>query len=159
GGGAVPRQFSFTLPDGPLGAGQIVVAVTTNANSAITERNDAVTASTNNTSTIGFTSSLAHYADLEVNNLSASATQGFPGGQVALSGNDINVGTKDASGSWVDSVYISSDPSGSGGQFLGAFPVTGVLSAGDGTGIANSATVTLPAFGVGNRYFVINTDA
>jgi hypothetical protein len=56
GGSSAARQFSFTLPTASLGSGQIQIAVTTNSDSVILERNNNGTASTNNTTSITVTS-------------------------------------------------------------------------------------------------------
>src|SRR5262249_32108539 len=52
GGSSAVRQYSFTLPSGSLGSGQIQISVTTNSDNAILERNDDGTASSNNTASI-----------------------------------------------------------------------------------------------------------
>ena len=78
GGSGAAQQYSFTLPTGSLGSGQIQITITTNSDSAVLERNDDGTASTNITANITVTSAptitWANPADI-VYGTALSATQ------------------------------------------------------------------------------------
>src|SRR6185436_1554002 len=65
-GASRQRQFSFKLPDGTAGAGQIQVTATVNYQRTVVE-SDSV--GTNNTATVTQTSAIAPYPDLQVSGL------------------------------------------------------------------------------------------
>ncbi len=99
---------SFTLPDGGPGVGTITVTVTVNSNSAESEYNAAGTAGNNDNSLIGFTSTLANYADLVVASGSLSVTPGSPlsGGAVTVKWQDKNQGDGAVSSAFQDYVLV-----------------------------------------------------
>ncbi len=114
--GASPGlQFSFTLPDGVAGTGQIQFTVTTNAGNTVAEGNPGGTASTNNTAAVTITSALASYPDLQVTNVAVAAPSGMvAGGTYVLSWDDANNGaaTTPAGTSWNDQVTITNMTTG-----------------------------------------------
>ena len=60
-GGSLPQAYSFTLPQGFAGTGNLVFTVTTDADNQIVEFNPSGTGETNNTATLTATSTLATY--------------------------------------------------------------------------------------------------
>ena len=60
-GGSVPQAYSFTLPQGLAGTGNLLFTVTTDADNQIIESNASGTGETNNTATLTVTSTLATY--------------------------------------------------------------------------------------------------
>ena len=83
-GAAVARSYSFTLPDGTLGAGTLTVAITTDSNNEVVEGFSGTTPETNNTTAASFTSSLRPYPDLVVSALSVSPAAVQTGSMDAL---------------------------------------------------------------------------
>jgi hypothetical protein len=63
------RQFSFTLPNGSSGAGNLQITVTADGNNNIFEYNAGGTAEANNASSVAAISTLAAYPDLAVTNI------------------------------------------------------------------------------------------
>ena len=102
-GGAAGRSAQFTLPDGNLGVGPLVITVTTDSTNLIFEYNGSGTGETNNTATINATSTLGAYPDLTVTN---PGITGDSTGLVTVGWSDANIGTAAASGSWTDSVVL-----------------------------------------------------
>jgi subtilase family serine protease len=92
-----PRSYSFTLPNGTAGVGQLQVSVTTDIYNNIFEYNAAGTAETNNTTTTTASSTLAPYPDLAVSNVSTSALAG-PGQTVPVTWTVTNSGNATATG-------------------------------------------------------------
>ena len=60
-GGSFPQAYSFTLPQGFAGTGNLAFTVTTDADNQIFEFNASGTGETNNTATLSATSTLATY--------------------------------------------------------------------------------------------------
>ena len=75
-----PRQFTFTLPDGLAGVGQIEFDVTTDENNAIVEYNTVGTAESNNTAQVTRTSILGDAPDLQVENITLDPATGLESG-------------------------------------------------------------------------------
>src|SRR5438045_3098288 len=92
-GAAVARSYSFTLPDGTLGAGTLTVAITTDSNNEVVEGFSGTTPETNNTTAASFTSSLRPYPDLVVSALSVSPAAVQTGQSVTVSWHTDNTGT------------------------------------------------------------------
>ena len=69
------RQYSFVLPDGYPGAGDLQILVTTDWSNNLLEYNAGGTAEMNNAATINATSTLASYPDLTVSDISASGNR------------------------------------------------------------------------------------
>ena len=108
-GGQAARSYSFTLPDGATGVGNLRVVVTVNSNSAETEYNTGGTAQANNTSApLTFASTLANYADLIVkpNTLSVQPASPQSGNQLTVNWNDQNVGDGAVSAAFYDYVLV-----------------------------------------------------
>ena len=60
-GGSWPQAYSFTLPQGTPGVGNLTVTVTADVNNQVVEYNSSGTAVTNNTATLSVQSALAAY--------------------------------------------------------------------------------------------------
>jgi hypothetical protein len=159
-GGSHQRSYSFTLPDGNAGAGELAITITADSSNSVFEFNPAGTGETNNTTTASVTSTLAHYADLVVTALVAPTT--------ALSSNpailDVdltvhNQGDGDATGSWSDAIYISTDGvvGNADDRLVDTFSGSGPLAA--GASYTRKLHLTLPQNLDGTRYLYALTDA
>src|SRR5262249_21629436 len=86
-----PRHYSFTLPDGRLGAGQIEVTVTADYYNQLFEHKAAGDPEKNNSATRTFTSALAPYPDFSVASLTVTSDTGLhSGADVTVSWDDVN---------------------------------------------------------------------
>ena len=94
--------------------------------------------------------------DLVVTNIIAP-TEAVSGQQVDLSWTLKNEGTRDASGTWIDQVFLSTDDQPGGDQFFGAFRFTGTIAVGQS--VVRSQSISLPLLLSGDRFVVIRTDA
>jgi hypothetical protein len=154
-GQAAARQYSFTLPEGTAGAGQLVISITTDSGKAIFENNADGGAETNNTASINAVANLAAYADLAPTNVVVPATAAA-GQNIQVSWTDLNLGNSTAVGPWSDQVFISDTPNGTG-QLLGTFQINNVIAA------SNSLVITqalaLPAFAVGDQWIIVKANA
>ena len=102
------QHDSFQLPNGPAGAGQLQVTVTTNSTTAFPEFNTSGTASSNNIASLTVTSALAPYPDLQVTNLAVQPATGLQsGGNLVVSWSDSNSGNGSVAGSFDDKVTIT----------------------------------------------------
>ena len=160
-GQSAPQRYTFPLPDGAAGAGQIEATVTVNSTSSLFEYNTAGTAFSNDTAAVQVTSAIAPYPDLQVENLGISTANIYSGGSLVLHWQDANLGNGPASSSWDDRVIITNLSSS---QTLATstlvYDVTklGTLAAGS---VGNQQlAVTLPAgmASVGTLQFSVTTD-
>ncbi|HKQ38257.1 MAG TPA: CARDB domain-containing protein, partial [Verrucomicrobiae bacterium] len=150
-GGSRARQQTFQLPEGARAVGRLEVSVTTDIYGSLAEFNEG-----NNGSQAQVTVAARPYPDLVVTNITSPAS-GRPGQTVPVIWTIRNVGTVPATGSWSDHLFLSADTSIGADQFLSALSFSGTLNAGQS--ITRTQQVTLPNFGTGNRYFVVETDA
>jgi len=100
-GGLRARQFSYTLPDGLRGTGQIQITVAADAFNQIFEFNTGgtSTAESNNTATVTVASLLAPAPDLQVSNLQLTPSAGLKSGDGAVLSWDVqNTGNASAVG-------------------------------------------------------------
>ena len=157
------QQYTFNLPDGAPGVGQLVVTVTTNYNDAVYEYNSSGTAETNNTSSVSTTSTLANYADLVVapNSLTVTPSSPQSGGSVTVTWMDENQGDGAVNGAFTDSVLVQQVNGASlttitSGTVSGPSP----LAAGATSG-TQSFNFTLPAgaAGTGDIRITVTTDS
>lgn len=155
-GGSKARQFTFTLPNGSAGAGQLLISVTTDGSQLIRESNTDGTGEANNTSTTTATATLAAYPDLIVASITAPATV-VAGETITVSWVVQNQGTATANGSWTDHLYLSTDLAIGDDLYLGSFPFTG--SIGSGSTLDRQAQIVVPAFISGNTRVVVRTNA
>ncbi len=162
-GSSAAQQYTFNLPDGAPGVGQLVVTVTTNYDKQIYEFNSSGTAQTNNTSSVTTASTLAKYADLLVapNSLTVTPSSPQSGGSVTVTWMDENQGDGAVSGAFSDSVLVqqvngSSLTNITSGTVSGPSP----LAAGATSG-TQSFAFTLPdgAAGTGAIRVTVTTDS
>ena len=92
-GEVIARQLSFDLPDGPAGAGNIVVTILTDAQDDIVESFGTDTPETNNELSFTFTSTLPPYPDLIVDDQSATPAALQTGEESVISWSIENAGT------------------------------------------------------------------
>ncbi len=107
-----PQQYTFNLPDGPPGVGQLVVTVTTDYYNQIYEYNSSGTAESNNTSSVTTTSTIAPYPDLQVTSLATTPSSPESGQTVTVTWNDANTGNAAVSGSFSDYVSVLNTTTG-----------------------------------------------
>jgi hypothetical protein len=105
-GGARNRQYNFTLPNGPAGAGDLQFIVTANAFNNQYEANAGGTAQLNNTATLEQTITLADYPDLQVAGLNATNSQLRSGGVVGIAWSDKNSGPGTVSSLFHDRIVV-----------------------------------------------------
>jgi hypothetical protein len=94
--------------------------------------------------------------DLVVSNITAP-TAAVSGQQVEVVWTLTNQGLVDATGTWTDAVYLSSDFSVGSDRYLAAFPFTGTIAAGQS--VERRQLVTVPIDFNGDYRFVVSTDA
>jgi hypothetical protein len=154
------RQYSFALPNGAAGTGQIQVTVTTNSTRAIHESDSSSTADTNNTASVTVSSALAPYPDLQVTGLTAIPATGLQSGNtITLQWNDTNTGgASTGSANWVDAVVATNLTTGS---TLFSAVVPGGNSLGAGQSRAEQDAFPLPdgSAGVGQIQFTVTANA
>ena len=100
-----------------------------------------------------------HFNDvgpLVVSSILAPATA-VSGAQIDISWTLTNQGTHDATGSWNDQLFLSSDQTPGGDQFLGSFSFVGTIAAGQS--VVRSQPITLPLVISGNRWTILKADA
>ncbi|MHB1558117.1 MAG: SdrD B-like domain-containing protein, partial [Isosphaeraceae bacterium] len=160
GAASAQQQFTFSLPNGTPGTGEIRVTVVTDSGESVKEYDASGNpAYTNNTASTDVTSTLAPSPDLVVQSIvvnNGSSAQVLPNQTIPVAWNDANQGTFAADGTWVDQVFLSSDALGTQDlQLLASVPVTANVS--PGTSLPESTTITIPATDVGNKYVVVET--
>jgi uncharacterized membrane protein len=154
-GDSTSRTFAFTLPNGLPGVGQLQVTVTADSGSSLLEFNPDGTPRTVVPATLSGSSTLAPYPILVVGTVSAPSTTVL-GQPVMVSWTDVNQGTADATGSWVDRIYLYSSLTDTNPTLVASVPFSGTVPAGQATPL--SATVNLPTSLVGNFFFGVTTD-
>ena len=150
------RQLVFRLPDGTNGAGTLQVEVSADTFAQITEINGSGTGELNNTATNQFSSSLTAYPDLVAGNVQYPAS-GVAATPVAVSWSVTNIGPGSAAGAWSEQVFLSDDAVLGADQLIATFAFTNTLA--PGGSITRTQSVTLPLFGLGNRWFVVRIDS
>ncbi|MBE9160631.1 putative Ig domain-containing protein [Nodosilinea sp. LEGE 06152] len=93
--------------------------------------------------------------DLVVSNIVAPV-KGIAGQQIEVAWTITNQGTKDATGTWTDSIYLSGDQQLGNDQALGSFSFTGTIAARQS--ITRQQLVTLPTDLTGDRWVVVQAD-
>src|SRR5262249_32292762 len=97
------RQFTYTLPNGPRGVGQIQITMATDSGNVIAEANLAGSAEANNSASITVESTRAPAPDLQVVNLRTEPAAGLlSGSTVVLRWDDFNGGDGVVGRSFVD---------------------------------------------------------
>src|SRR5262249_37795347 len=95
--------------------------------------------------------------DLRVSNVQPSASTGEPGQSLTVTWTATNAGTAEATGNWVDRLYLSSDGTFNGATLLASVANAGSLAAGASRSV--SVTVTLPRLADGDYTLLVLTDA
>ncbi len=104
--GSAAVSYTFQLPNGPPGVGNLLVSVTTDYYDTILEYYPGGVGYTNNTTTITAVSTLAAYPDLQVSGLTVVTANPESGQPVTVDWNDANTGNGPVSGSFSDSVTV-----------------------------------------------------
>ncbi len=151
-GQAEAHQYSFTLPNGTAGAGQLSIKVTADAGGSLLEYNQSGVIDTNRSASITGQSTLASYPDLATSNVVAPTTA-VPGQQVTVNWTLSNAGTASAGGPWTEQVYVATDSAGNNETLLQSYQYAGPLAAGQS--IPRTATVQLPNLAAGNYWIVV----
>ncbi|MDR0673568.1 MAG: putative Ig domain-containing protein, partial [Zoogloeaceae bacterium] len=155
------RSFTFRLPDGLKGTGDISITITTDQNAAGTdvlfETNAEGNAEANNSSSITVTSAALPCADLRIESFNAPSSA-IRGESVTLSWVVSNHGQVDASTGWNDQIVFSRNSTlGDGDDIvLGSFRHDGGLAVDDM--YTRTETVSLPASVSGYYYLWVVTD-
>ncbi len=151
-GATVTQQYSFTLPNGGAGVGQIEFTVTADFNQNVStpagEPNDTVT--------LTETSTLAPYAELVPSSITAPASVD-PGAQTSVAWTLTNSGSAAATGPWTEQVFLATDASGDNRTLLAAQSFSGSLAAGQS--VARSIDLQIPNLSPGNYWIVVTEDA
>ncbi|MGE3817844.1 MAG: putative Ig domain-containing protein, partial [Isosphaeraceae bacterium] len=161
GGASAPQEFSFTLPTGTAGTGDIRVSVTTDSASEVAERNNAGSGEANNAASVTVTSSLAA-PDLQVTGLTVVSTTALQSGVgLTVRWRDENTGNVPVTGTFYDRLVVTNATTGEAlatstlvwdGARDGAIPA--------GAGRDRQYALTLPdgARGAGELRFSVTTD-
>ncbi|MGA2068563.1 MAG: CARDB domain-containing protein, partial [Thermoguttaceae bacterium] len=163
-GGSLARQYAFTLPQGPDGAGQIAVTVTTNGYHNVLEYNTAGTAETNNTAVVTTSSTLPPYPDLQVTNLAVAPVAGLQSGDVlTVTWEDANTGVAAVGSEFYDHVVVQNLTTGqtAASQDLAYDPsVAGNGAIAAGAARARQLAISLPhgTPGAGQLSVTVTTD-
>lgn len=154
------HNATIRLPDGPDGAGNFTVRVTADAYNYLSERNDTHDAESNNVtqSDTWITTTVADYADLQVENLTLDTTNAHSSGSVTVAWDDANHGSGNIGGYYYDTIEIrnTADDSIVTSQ---SFYLSGVPAA--GTSAHRSYQISLPdgPTGAGTLYAVVRTNS
>ncbi|MDO8268888.1 MAG: CARDB domain-containing protein, partial [Moraxellaceae bacterium] len=115
-GASLSRDYDFLLPNGDAGVGDLQVTVTTDAYGYQYEHNgngiDPSTAESNNSATAATSSTIAPYADLQVQDLVATPSSLHSGEVLHISWNDTNTGNLAAGSSWYDRIVVRNTTTG-----------------------------------------------
>jgi hypothetical protein len=112
-GGSAARSYSFNLPNGPAGAGDLTITVTVNSNNNVYEYNSLGTAETNNSASVPAISQLAVYPDLQVQNLAVVPVAGLQSsGVMTINWSDANTGNGPVTGSFTDLLQVVNTTTG-----------------------------------------------
>ena len=150
------RHYTFRLPDGPIGAGELEFSVTANHQFQVFEANEAGTGRSNNTTSVVVTSVLAPYPDLVITEIVVPA-EAYSGQAIPISWTIRNQGDAPASGPWTDQVYLSTDPAAGGDELFGSFSFNGTLAV--GASMTRIQAVSLPLDYSGDRFVVVHVNS
>ncbi|MCW9030677.1 MAG: hypothetical protein OQK58_04255 [Gammaproteobacteria bacterium] len=155
------RSFTFRLPDGVRGAGDIEIEVFADQNSAGTsilyETNINNDAEANNASTTQFYSNSKAYADLSVTSIAVPNTA-IPGAPLNITWEVSNQGSANTTEQWHDQIIISTDSiiGNANDIIIGSVQHNGTLAQGES--YIQTATFVLPEIVDGNYYIAVVTD-
>ena len=142
-GGLLQAEYTFTLPDGAPGVGQIQITVYADDRldagpwGDLPEYNGAVSAETNNQASLTSESVMAPYPDLVVSDI-AAPVEAVSGEMTGITWTVTNQGNRLAEGPWAWQVYLSDDAEAGDDVLYGTF-----LHDGD---LAPGASVTMTEF-------------
>ncbi|MDZ4254036.1 MAG: CARDB domain-containing protein, partial [Sulfuritalea sp.] len=110
-GASAARSYSFRLAEGNAGAGNLLIQVTTDQNTSgagsLVEANAGGTGETNNGASLGLTSTLAPYPDVQVDTIEVSPSVGWqPADTVTVSWQIRNQGSGASTGSWTETLRV-----------------------------------------------------
>jgi subtilase family serine protease len=94
--------------------------------------------------------------DLVVSNIVAPI-EGLSGQQIDIAWTVTNQGSEDATGTWIDTIYLSSDQEPGQDQYFGDFSFTGTIAAGQS--VVRQQTITLPVDLSGDHWVIVQTNA
>ena len=161
-GGMAARSYSFALPNGTAGVGQLSITVTADAGGSLLEYNAQGEIDTNRSASITAQSTLAGYPYLLPSGVEAPAIAQF-GQSVSITWTVTNDGNAPAQGSWSDQLYLSSQPTLSAGATLLATQAgTAHSPLAVGGDYTSTAQVTLPSAAsltAGTYYLIVVSDA
>ena len=157
--GSHQRSFTFTLPEGNAGVGQLAITIGADDLNQVFEFNAGGSGETNNTTSASVASTLAPYADLVVTSLVAPSA--VLTSNPAILDVDVTVqnqGDGDVTAGWSDRIYVSADNVvGNADDLLVAtFAESGPLAA--GASYTRTRHLTLPPSLDGTRYLYAVTD-
>jgi len=155
-GGSRVRSQVFELPEGARSVGRLEITVTADTFNQLMEHNGGGTGEANNSAQTQVVIAPAPYPDLVATNIIAF-TSALPGQQMPVTWTIRNVGTMPAVGPWSDHLFLSTDNVIGSDQFLASVFFSGSLA--PGASLTRTQQVTLPVFGTGNRFVVVEADA
>ncbi len=161
-GGMAARSYSFALPNGTAGVGQLSITVTADAGGSLLEYNAQGEIDTNRSASITAQSTLAGYPYLLPSGVEAPAIAQF-GQSVSVTWTVTNDGNAPAQGSWSDQLYLSSQPTlSAGATLLATQSGTAHSPLAVGADYTSTAQVMLPSAAgltAGTYYLIIVSDA
>ncbi len=107
-----PRSYTFPLPDGAPGVGNLQVSVTADHLNTVAEFYPGNVGESNNSATITATSTLAPYPDVQVNGLQVATADPRSGQEITIVWQNANTGDAATSGNWTDRVTIVNTTTG-----------------------------------------------
>lgn len=150
------RRFSFRLPDGAAGAGDLEFQIGTDDGNRVFEYLSGGDGETNNLATLTRSSIAGSYPDLVLTSVTAPAT-GIPGQSLNLLWSIRNDGAVAPSGTWNDQVFLSDDAVIGNDQLLGSFPISAAIAPGQSLSITQS--IQVPFFLTGSQRFIVRVNA
>ena len=159
-GASAAQQYTFRLPDGVPGVGQIETTVVANDYGSIT----GYQTSTAGTASITETSTIAPYPDLQVQDLAVSPAAIVSGSTVEVTWNDANTGNAPVDQAFVDNLTVVNTTTGTTllNTDIGYDPTqsgNSPIAAGGSQPQAYSFTLPQGDPGVGSLTFTVTTDA
>ena len=138
-GESVNREYVLTLPNGPAGAGNLIVTITTDASNRVVESFNGSLPETNNIATTSVISTLPPYPDLKVVNPQVTPASLQTGESFNVSWSVVNAGTAAAAGDFLNRVRLVNRGSG---QTLVDVTVPYVVSTSGAIGVGVSRSIT-----------------
>ena len=159
-GGSAARSYSFTLPNGTLGIGQLSITVTADYYQNLPEYNSSGVIDTNRSANTTATATLANYPDLHVAGLAVDSSSVLRSGStITLDWSDSNVGDAAAAGSWSDSIQVINMTTEQMLVSTAQSYVGNDIAAGGSTPRSYSFTLPQGAAGVGEMSITVTADA